>query len=98
VVAAPCSQWIACSPVRKMHHGWPLNRIVRRHMIRGAIISGIGIIGLVVAIGAFFVLPDPQSVLVAAVGVLVSLICLFLLKVSAEPAVGTDDAPPSDPA
>jgi len=66
-------------------------------MIRAGIISSMGITGLVVAVGAFFLLPDPQSVLVAAVGILVSLISLFLIKVSAEPAVGTNDAPPSSP-
>jgi lipid-A-disaccharide synthase-like uncharacterized protein len=66
-------------------------------MGRVLIISGVGIAGLVVAIGAFFFLPDPQSVLIAAVGILASIISLFLIKVSAEPAVGTDDAPPSDP-
>ena len=32
MVAAPCSQWIACSPVRNGHRGWPLNRIVRLHV------------------------------------------------------------------
>lgn len=38
-MAAPCSQWIACSPVRKWHHGGPLNRIVRFHtMQRGTFI------------------------------------------------------------
>jgi hypothetical protein len=28
-VAFPCSQWIACSPVRNWHRGRPLNGIVR---------------------------------------------------------------------
>ena len=32
MVAAPCSQWIACSPVRNRDRGWPLNKIVRRRM------------------------------------------------------------------
>ena len=31
-MAAPCSQWIACSPVRKWHRGGPLNKIVR-HLV-----------------------------------------------------------------
>jgi lipid-A-disaccharide synthase-like uncharacterized protein len=66
-------------------------------MGRTWIISSIGIIGLVGAVSAFVLLPDPQSVLAAAVGLLVSVICLFLIKASAEPAVGTDDAPPSGP-
>src|SRR5205085_9394583 len=30
-VAAPCSQLIACSPVRNGHRGRPLNRIVSQH-------------------------------------------------------------------
>jgi hypothetical protein len=66
-------------------------------MVRVWIIRGIGTIGLVLAVGAFFFFSDPQSVLVAAVGVLISIGSLFLLRVSAEPAVGTDDAPPSGP-
>jgi hypothetical protein len=66
-------------------------------MIRAGIISGIGIVGLAVAVSALFFLPDPQSVLVAAVGVLISIGCLFLLRVSAEPAIGTNDEPPSGP-
>ena len=33
-VAAPCSQWIARSPVRNGHRGGPLNRIVSRHLKR----------------------------------------------------------------
>jgi len=31
LVAAPCSQWIARSPVRKWHRGGPLNKIVMQH-------------------------------------------------------------------
>jgi hypothetical protein len=30
-VAAPCSQWIACSPLRKRQRGRPLNWVVRHH-------------------------------------------------------------------
>src|SRR5690242_10606094 len=31
MVAAPCSQWIACSPVRNWRRRGPLNKIVRHH-------------------------------------------------------------------
>ena len=57
----------------------------------------IGIIGVLVAIGAFVFLPDPASLGVAAAGVLAALLSLFLGTVSAEPAVGTNDAPETSP-
>ena len=38
-MAAPCSQWIACSSVRKWRRGGPLNRIVRQHLMLRAIRS-----------------------------------------------------------
>ena len=31
-MAAPCSQWIACSPVREGSGGRPLNSVVRQHL------------------------------------------------------------------
>jgi len=37
-VAAPCSQWIACSPRRNYHRGGPLNRIVSRHEMSAKVI------------------------------------------------------------
>lgn len=66
-------------------------------MLRSVVIIGIGIAGLVGGIAGFILLPDPHSVLVAAFGALIAIICVFLLKVSAEPAVGTNDEPPSAP-
>lgn len=57
----------------------------------------IGIIGILVAIGAFVFLPDPASLGVAAAGVLLALVSAFLRRVSAEPAVGTNDAPGVSP-
>jgi hypothetical protein len=54
---------------------------------------GVGIVGVAITIGAFVFLPDPQSLGVGSVGVLITLGCVFLRKVSAEPAVGTSDAP-----
>jgi hypothetical protein len=49
------------------------------------------------AVGALLVLPDPKSVLVASICALVVAACVFLRRVSAEPAVGTSDAPAVDP-
>jgi hypothetical protein len=60
---------------------------------RAIAIISVGIVGVAIAIGAFVFLPDPQSLGVASVGVLVTLGCIFLRKVTAEPAVGTSDAP-----
>jgi hypothetical protein len=65
--------------------------------IRAIATIGVGIVGVAIAIGAFVFLPDPQSLGVASVGVLIALACLFLRKVSAEPAVGTSDAPEVSP-
>jgi membrane associated rhomboid family serine protease len=57
----------------------------------------IGIIGVLVAIGALVFLPDPASLGVGAAGVLFALMGFFLRRVSAEPAVGTNDAPEVSP-
>ncbi len=64
---------------------------------RAIAVTGVGIAGVAIAVGAFVFLPDPQSVGVASVGVLITLACLFLRSVSAEPAVGTSDAPEVSP-
>jgi uncharacterized membrane protein len=63
------------------------NSVVRRHMS-----LAIGIIGVFVAIGAFVFLPDPASLGLGAVGVLLALLSFFLRRVSVEPALGTNDA------
>ena len=66
-------------------------------MARAVIIKSVGIVSLVISVGGFAFLPDPQSLGVGFVGIIVSLCCLFLSKVTAEGAIGTDDAPPSGP-
>ena len=40
-MGAPCSQWIACSPVRKGSAGRPVTRIVRLRMNRRRVAAGV---------------------------------------------------------
>jgi hypothetical protein len=53
----------------------------------------VGIIGGIIAIAGFIYLPDSQGLGVASVGMLIAVACIFLLRVRAEPAIGTNDAP-----
>jgi hypothetical protein len=50
-VGAPCSQWIACSPVRNGGSGRPLNWVVRRHMSHEALVAVV-MLGVVALGGA----------------------------------------------
>lgn len=59
----------------------------------------VGVAALLGAVIALVALPDPKGILAASGFLLVVAACAFLRKVTrgVEPAIGTSDAPPSDP-